>query len=289
MPGIRTEQVDLDNFAKIFLLKKDIGLYINPEMVVDVISSLTEEQKEELGLASTPDSRKRLKQLIDRCLAFLAISVTGTDPGEYPQAAVTKFTADIEEAKKHIYGTAEQNDAAYDALWQDFLDFLRSVHMEEGVKIGDKWYGYTPSAEDAVEWVPVKLLRGKYYISLEPIPADFPNASSYTWLYGVYFGGQIYSRVDRPSDLVLYPWIDGSIYSLTWFGGDKTNSQELTAYLKKELGYVRSRFPYMAANPPFIPEDGYVWVGREENLPKLPPTVSDLKFYLNCVAGMGKE
>lgn len=289
MPGLRTEQVDLDNFAKIFLLKKDIGLFLNNELIIKVIGSLTEEEKETLGLMPVPDARKKLKQLIEQSKELLAESVVGSDPDQYPQWAVDEFTGRIAEAETKIFGTADENEAAYKKLWQDYLDYLRAVVVEEGVELDGKWYSYTPPAEDSgLEWVPVKLLKGKYWISLVDIPPTFPNASSYVWLYGVYFGAQIYSRENHPEDLKFYPWIDGTVYQERWFGGDRLNSKELKSYLRKEIAFTWSTFPYMAANPPFIPEDGFVWVGHEEEMGLLPTTKQDLAFYFNAVAAMGK-
>jgi hypothetical protein len=285
--AIRIEQLDMNNIGKYFLLKKDFK-----PLLKEVLASLTEDEKEDLGIGGAVIPEKsQLKALIAECEALVLNAVIGYSVGQYYQSAIDNFKSEIALGKSALTASIPNMVSATDKLYSAKATFALCKVTANGVLSGGKWYGTQPLTDDLYPWVPVKVIAGKYWVSTELVDPNHPVASELRHLYGVYVPSQnkIYTRFSLPSDItgLGVQQVEGGLYGQIWFGSSQAEADILGTYLNKHIDIIVSQYRYVDAKPPVIPEAGYAWYGKAEEMTFLPPTITELKRILNAVAALG--
>ena len=85
--AIKIEQLDIKNISKYFLLRAEMEKAYGKEYIMSILSSLTVEEKRDLGLGYFPYEYNRLQELIQLVENILQQSEIGNKPGQYPQEA----------------------------------------------------------------------------------------------------------------------------------------------------------------------------------------------------------
>jgi hypothetical protein len=284
--AIRIEQLDMNNISKYYLLKKDLK-----PLLLEIISSLSEEEKEELGIGGNMSPEKtQLKALINQCETAVASASIGYNVGEYFPTTVEKLQNEIDIARTALNATTQDMIDATSRLYNAKLVFDLGKITENGVLSNGKWYGIRPLDDSNYEWIPVKIFANKYWVSTHPIDTNHPLANQLVHLYGLYVPtvNKIYTRFSLPDD-ILIPKVDGALYNDIWFGASIDGSTTIGQYLGKEVYFIKSTYQYVEANPPLIPESGEAWYGDAEDMTFLPPTSAECKRVLNIVASLGAE
>lgn len=262
--------------------------------LIYLLQSLTEEERIEVGLMADPiPERPALRQLIIECQEELAEAVVGTDTGEFSQLSVDVFTDAITTAIGLMNTDSPTVTQAIVDLNTARQTFRVSKITDAGVLSGNTWYGSEPPINPEYDWVPLTILSKKYWVSLHPIDPGAMDVEGMVWLYGLYIptSAILYTRfgipVDVTEDITL---IDGSIYNNKWFGDSADVIPEIENYLgldSGDIGFVKSRFQAVNANPPLIPKAGDAWYGSASDMDYLPPTLTEYEQYLNIVAAFG--
>jgi len=277
--------------------KESIGIVettpvtFDKQMLIDLLMTLTEQERIDAGLIPDPvPQRPVLRALVQECGIIIDEAVAGTAVGEYSQSAIDVFASAISDANSKINSTAEVIDQAIIDLTSAKEVFELSQISDSGVLVGDTWYGVDPPTNPEYSWVSLKILSGKYWVSLEPINPLVTDATNLSWIYGIYepVSGKVYTRFDLPEDITEnVTRVNGGIFNNRWFGSDIEDATDLSVYLGIEIGFVNSIYQYVQANPPLVPKAGYAWYGSEMDMQYLPSTVVDSEKYLNIVAAFG--
>ena len=282
--GIRVEQVNLNNFSKIFLLRGDVPYVIDKNYIIGIFGMMTLDDLEEMGLVTRSREKQKLIDEVNICNDLYDNAIQGTGIGEYFPTAMNDFRTAIDTAYAR---RTETDPEKLMGAWRELVEakdlFLKSVVTAEGVLFDNKWYGPElppPSLElDGIEWVTVTIRDG-YWISFEPIPANWPDPTL-IYLRGLFYNDTIYTRESLPAPFISYTKVPGVIYDDIWFGEAQSDAITLEGYLQKPIDWVETDYYYSAANPPEIPEDGEVAAMNDIDITYLPANKEEL---LNVVA-----
>ena len=300
---LRIENLDVNNIAKVFVLRKELmylfKLYLSElskeerieifkETIMDVISSLTEEEKEEIGLIEVNPYKTALRQLIKECQEILAKAEIGTDDGNYPQSAADEFSNAITTAQGVLEsGVLEEEFKTGLNNLQDakdkFLDSL--IDYDKGIDIDGTWVGpIRPENYPDTPWIPAYINHG-YWISLWDIPDNFPNKSEMTIIYGLYLPdyNKAITNYPIPADLEPIMTFDqGVIYNNKLYADtDQTNQVNNYLYDVMTVTYVDSQF--VTLNISGMTQGMYLILPNSEFTSlsgSLSPTDMSNKFYI---------
>ena len=268
--AIGVEQLDIKNIAKIFLLKDQLGSEIASEnfksYIKSALESFTEEDWDEIreNIFPSSDEKKSLRAAIEEVKALLDKSEAGIRPGQYTEYSMNVLSSAIKNAESVIRNqkdeTVEEKEMMLMAralLMNAKERFLKSAITEDGYLIDNVWYGSknllgsNGMVQDhkpvKYKWVPTKIVNDSYYVSLEPIPADYFGSASLTYIRGLWMiaeGKEIVITRDKFPATLGIEVVEGVIFNGYMYAADEdlVYAPLVSSFLGEPINIAPCRF-----------------------------------------------